>query len=65
MTPCGVDYGWPVACMDCGADTLPLGCSGRAEFYMVTAEVWAAAGAAPFPADDILCIGCLEARLGR
>jgi hypothetical protein len=32
------------------------------EWYGVHDEVWAAAGARPW---DILCIGCLERRLGR
>jgi hypothetical protein len=46
------------ACVDCGADTLRLG-----EYYMVWRDVWAAAG--PDCDDGMLCIGCLEARLGR
>jgi hypothetical protein len=44
------------SCVDCGVDTSHAG-----EFYMVHDAVWRAAG-------DIagkLCIGCIEARLGR
>lgn len=54
-------------CDDCGADTAPCtkrrGCrhAGRWEYYMVEDDVWATAG---MPA-GFLCIGCLEARLGR
>ena len=35
----------------------------RAEFYIVTDEVWAAS--AMTPTGGCLCVGCLEARLGR
>lgn len=45
-------------CGDCGTDTI----AGR-EFYMVTDALWERAQAAG--AVDLLCIGCLEARLGR
>ena len=54
-------------CADCGMDTAPCtgrrGCrhKGRWEYYMVRAEVWSAGGLA----SGFLCIGCLEARLGR
>jgi hypothetical protein len=49
-------------CVDCGTDTLPL--SGeRAEFYIVSHEVWAASGLAEN--GGCLCIGCLEKRIGR
>jgi hypothetical protein len=44
-------------CYDCGADTL-------SEYYMVWDEVWTKAGAR----DEfgfLLCVGCLERRLGR
>jgi hypothetical protein len=50
-------------CSDCGAPTLSAEPGVRAEYYMVHNEVWAAAGAKP--ADMVLCIGCLEKRLGR
>lgn len=48
-------------------DTAPLAEDGRAavgtwEWYMVTDEVWAAAG---MPHRGFLCVGCLEGRLGR
>lgn len=42
-------------CSDCDVPTAPF------EVYMVTDEVWAAAGGS----GDYLCIGCLEERLGR
>jgi hypothetical protein len=49
------------ACLDCGRETLPTG-PGTAEYYMVHDHVWEAAHA---PEHGYLCIGCLEARLGR
>jgi hypothetical protein len=65
-------------CRDCGADTTPCtgkrGCrhAGRWEQFMVTAEVWAAAGMPARVArafnesdGDFLCVGCIERRLGR
>lgn len=54
-------------CIDCGVDTCPCterrGCrhAGRWEHYMVTDEVWDLAG----DPMGYLCIGCLEARIGR
>jgi len=51
-------------CLDCGLATTPhwrgrpVGCW---ELYMVHDRVWKRAGMAP----GCLCIGCLEARLGR
>lgn len=48
-------------CTDCGVDTLPTE-GGCAEYYMVTKEVWNAAGMGHV---GYLCIGCLEGRLGR
>lgn len=50
----------PAPCVDCGVDTYARGVD---EYYMVHNEVWAAAGM--LPRDGMLCIGCLEARLGR
>jgi len=45
----------PFTCLDCAACTLCLG-----EYYMVTDQVWSSV------ADHgMLCIGCLEQRLGR
>lgn len=46
-------------CMDCGIDSDAIG-----EFYMVKREVWATA-VPTFERDGMLCIGCLEKRLGR
>src|SRR5262249_19847375 len=49
-------------CADCGAGTITLG-----EYYMVKDHVWAYAWAGqrrPWQL-DILCIGCLEKRIGR
>ena len=44
-------------CAACGVNTLHIN-----EYYMVTDEVWEAA----WPQDrGMLCIGCLENRLGR
>jgi hypothetical protein len=57
-------------CNDCRVDTTPH--IGKWEFYMVTDDVWKAAG---MPASTLvagsefdgnfLCIGCLELRIGR
>lgn len=41
-------------CIDCGVDTFP------GEFYMVRDDVWPIGYA-----DGMLCIGCLEVRIGR
>ena len=43
-------------CVDCKADC-------EHEYYMVHNEVWKASGLGP--SDGMLCIGCLEVRLGR
>jgi hypothetical protein len=43
-------------CRDCGVNTSRIG-----EYYMVTGEVWQQAGGG----DAMLCVGCLEKRLGR
>jgi hypothetical protein len=45
------------ACLDCSTDTFEIG-----EYYMVVDTVWLAAN--PDEA-GMLCIGCLEMRLGR
>src|SRR5262249_8250918 len=52
-------------CSDCGIATAPEGWfrSPPWEWYMVQDHVWAAAGMGS--TDGFLCIGCLEARLGR
>jgi hypothetical protein len=44
---------WPWFCHDCGAD-----CSALRETYMVHDAVWPIG-------DGVLCVGCIEARLGR
>lgn len=45
-------------CRDCSFDTLK-----GAEYYMVSDEVWSKAGMGA--RSGMLCIGCLETRLGR
>lgn len=47
--------GWEHDCVDCGNDSTD-------ERYMVHDHVWTAAGMCSF---GMLCIGCLETRLGR
>ncbi len=49
-------------CADCGFDT-----NAGGEYYMVHDQIWHQACAAkPVPTDQaILCIGCLERRIGR
>lgn len=47
--------GW--TCIDCAQSTRILG-----EYYMVHNAVWQAANPPPI---GMLCIGCLEARIGR
>jgi hypothetical protein len=47
-------------CVDCLVDTAARGVD---EYYMVHNDVWAAAGMAP--RGGMLCVGCLEVRLGR
>ena len=44
-------------CVDCGKDT------GGGEYYMVGDDVWAASGIAPN--GGMLCLACLERRIGR
>jgi hypothetical protein len=44
-------------CLDCGENTIEIG-----EFYMVKDDVWAQVCE---PDGGMLCIGCLEERLGR
>jgi hypothetical protein len=61
---------WPLivnACADCGIGTIRMG-----EWYMVHDAVWEQAWAGrrkswrgKIPGQEILCIGCLEKRLGR
>lgn len=47
-------------CHDCGLPTAP--CDGPDEWYTVHDAVWRAGA---LGADSIVCIGCLESRLGR
>jgi hypothetical protein len=63
MTP------WPLivsACADCGIGTIGVG-----EWYMVHEHVWEEAWRGRrkswqrLPGQTVLCIGCLEKRLGR
>ncbi len=42
------------ACVDCGIDTIEID-----EYYMVWNDIW------PLEGRGMLCIGCLENRLGR
>ena len=44
-------------CMDCGLDTLAMN-----EYYMVKKKIWKIVNPG---VDGMLCIGCLEDRLGR
>jgi hypothetical protein len=54
---------WTVYCDDCGVDTTPRPKpKGRWEWYMVHDAVWRKAKAQSV---HYLCVGCLEARLGR
>ena len=61
ITPKGAPPTWlakmkdrsSLLCLDCGVDTIAID-----EYYMVTHELWA-------NSDGMLCIGCLEKRLGR
>jgi hypothetical protein len=59
-------------CVDCGVNTAPAIWRGRQvepalpkswELYWVKDKVWAAAGMGEL--DGSLCVGCIEARLGR
>jgi hypothetical protein len=45
-------------CVDCGIDTILIG-----EYYMVKPEIWQKSGLGP--RDGMLCITCLEERLGH
>ena len=50
-------------CFDCGMDTYPIDRrhTRKSEDYMVHDDVWAKAGGI----EGLLCVGCIEARLGR
>ena len=58
MIECNCEYHEDFICLDCTACTLCL-----SEYYMVTDQVWLASGLGLD--DGMLCIGCLEQRLGR
>ena len=58
MTACTCDDYKMFRCIDCAACTL---C--EYEYYMVTDQVWERSGLGGD--DGMLCIGCLEQRLGR
>lgn len=47
-------------CVDCKTDTSPL---GLRQYYMVNDEVWEQSGMGKD--DGMLCLLCLEARIGR
>lgn len=53
-------------CADCGVGTFTIG-----EYYMVKDDIWEEAWAGrrkswtSLPGQEILCIGCLESRIGR
>jgi hypothetical protein len=51
-----LDMNTDFVCHDCGVDTLGLG-----EYYMVHSWIWEVYGTG----DGMLCVGCLEARLGN
>ena len=47
-------------CMDCGADTDEID-----EYYSVTEQVWESATQTQGDGKGMLCVGCLETRIGR
>lgn len=51
---------WP--CADCARECTPPDESEVWEWYMVHDQVWSDAGMGPH---GVLCVGCLEGRLGR
>jgi hypothetical protein len=56
-----VDEDIDMICVDCGTDTDEI-----KEFFHVRDNVWAAATAEKeVPPYKVLCVGCLERRLGR
>lgn len=40
-------------------------CHGYQDDYMVTDEIWALSGIGPNDGDGLLCLSCLEERIGR
>lgn len=57
LYPCGITF----ACMDCHRDTSP---NGLSEYYMIQFDLWDQTTNLK-ERDWMLCIGCLEKRLGR
>lgn len=53
----------PQPCTDCGVDTLAVTPAEDSEYYMVHAAIWRMATKTR-PA-YLLCVGCLETRIGR
>ena len=53
----------PRPCTDCGIDTCSITADDRGEYYMVHAAIWRTA--TKLRPASLLCIGCLETRLGR
>ena len=45
-------------CVDCGVDTLY-------EYYMIHDDLWNRVAGMQMQPDGMLCVGCLEARIGR
>lgn len=56
-----IPRGYELLCADCGTDTVPA--DGPCEYYFVYNEIWEQAGMEKD--GGFLCIGCLEARIGR
>lgn len=52
-----------IDCLDCGVEVSSTLDDGEHEFYMVLDSVWALTGLEP--EGGCLCIGCIEARIGR
>jgi hypothetical protein len=48
----------PCRCLDCGLDTVTA-----REYYLLCDDVWAETRVGP--QEGVLCIGCVEGRLGR
>jgi hypothetical protein len=53
----GIELRKRTCCHDCGRDTVAIG-----HWYVVHDHVWAASGLGP--ADGVLCLACLQQRLG-
>lgn len=53
-----------IRCADCGTPLLPTGRQPAREWYMLHDHVWAQTGMPP-TGGHYLCLGCVEARIGR